>query len=228
MQQENELANSSQNVNIGDNLNPRQKLFADTYARILNATRAAELSGYSGDYNTLAQTAHDNLNNPKIKAYLSDILARAHMGRDEVLARIESHARGSLAPFLNDDGVVDLSTDQARDNLGLLKRVEQRVAHGTRGTGSGASDWEQIDTRVEIHDPQRATELLARVHRLVSDTEINIDLSIDDSTQANSIAGLMAGALQAKDITPAIEDHSAQSNEDDTQGSALDSSDSTL
>ena len=85
-----------------------------------------------------------------------------------------------------------MTTEQARDNMGLLKRVEQDIQTGTRGEGDGTQDWQRVKTRVELHDPQRALELLARVNRLVTDTEINIDLSIDDGKRDQTIADVMA------------------------------------
>ncbi len=215
-------------VNTADRLTPRQRLFVNEYVLCLNATRAAIKAGYSAD--TARTIASALLTKIDIKAEVQLLMAARAMSRDEVLARIETQARGSLEPFLV-DGVIDLDTEQARDNLGLIKRIRQRVAHGTRGVeegeggehkGTGAHEWEKIDTEIDLHDPQRALETLARVHKLVSDIDVSIDLSLDDGARADSIAGMMG---QVIDVTPrvAAPEDSAQDTSAD-RDSAEDSS----
>jgi predicted NACHT family NTPase len=57
-----------------------------------NGTKAAELAGYSGDYNTLAQTAHQNLNKPKIQAHIQHALKLRHISPNEVIAELSDIA----------------------------------------------------------------------------------------------------------------------------------------
>lgn len=213
------------------NLTPRQASFVENYAITLNATSAARQAGYGDTDGAIRVTASRLLTDPNVKAYLNSILARAHMGRDEILARLERQARGNVGLFLDDNGAPDLSTDSAKDNLDLIQQIDVDVSHGTRGTGTGAQDWESIKTRLRLYSAKDALELLGRAQRMFADTEVNVDISIDDNTQSQSIAALMASALIAKDVTPGIaQGDSAPLVEDSKEDSAPDSTneDSTL
>ncbi len=183
---------------IGD-LPPRQKRFVEEYARTLNGTRSAAAAGYTGDPRSLAVDASRLLTYANVKAYLSSLLAARHMGRDEILARLEAQARGSIAPFIDANGVPDLSSDAAQDNMGLIRRIDVDVSHGTRGTGDGTQDWETIKTRLETYSAKDALELLGRAQRMFADVQVDIDLSLDDGARADSIAGMMG---QVIDVTP--------------------------
>lgn len=56
------------------NLTNRQKKWAESYVKTLNATQACRDAGYSGNADTLAHQGKANLDNPKIQAYIADVL----------------------------------------------------------------------------------------------------------------------------------------------------------
>jgi hypothetical protein len=75
-------------VSAASFLNLRQKSFIDNYIECKVLWRAAELAGYNGNQNTLAQTANDLLKVPKVRAYYEERLQEMHLSSSEVLAEI--------------------------------------------------------------------------------------------------------------------------------------------
>ena len=102
-----------------ENLTDKQQLFVEHYLACWNATKAARLAGYSDA--TAGVIGSENLKKPNIQAYITERLASAAMGANEVLARLTVHARADIA---------DLSF--------LLHRHRRRLGHGGGDTAPGA------------------------------------------------------------------------------------------
>ena len=69
-------------------LNLRQKSFIDNLLECKVKWRAAQLAGYNGDMNTLAQTANDLLKLPKIRAYYDECLESLSLNPQRILAEL--------------------------------------------------------------------------------------------------------------------------------------------
>jgi phage terminase small subunit len=57
-----------------NDLTEKQKKWAESYVKHFNATKACEEAGYAGNKNVLGQQGFDNLNNPKIQAFMREAL----------------------------------------------------------------------------------------------------------------------------------------------------------
>lgn len=130
-----------------DPLTDKQRAFIDEYMIDMNATQAAIRAGYAE--NSARIIASQNLSKLNIRQAIDERLKSRAMGADEAVARLANWARGDVSPFvragIGDDGqpciVVDLTTDEARANLHLIKKIKQ----GMNGL------------EIELHDAKDAT-----------------------------------------------------------------------
>lgn len=137
-------------------LTNKQKAFVEFYLKHWNATKAAELAGYSK--RTANEQGSRLLANVSVETAIKARLDELKMGADEVLTRLADHARGSLEYFLAGNS---LSIAAAREHgkLHLAKKIKQTTR---------SSDDEHLYTtlEVELHDPQAALVQLGRHHKL--------------------------------------------------------------
>jgi len=108
------------------------------------------------------------------------------MDADEVLGRLADQARASHEPFVRiADGFVyfDFSDPRAKENLHLIKKIKtrrQRQIIG-RGKDESAKQWEHEWVEVELHDQQRALELIGKHLKLFTDKfEIDHRLNVEN------------------------------------------------
>lgn len=148
-------------------LNTKQSSFVEHYLRLNNATQAAIEAGYSAK--TAAQIGSRLLKNVEIAARVRErtetVLGSLKMEADEVLVRLATIARGSMASFLDFDAKGKLKIDLAKakiDELGLVKRIKLRP--GEFGT----------EIEFDLYDAQDALKTLAKHHGLV-DKAMEID-----------------------------------------------------
>ena len=161
----------------------KQKVFVQRYTTHWNGARAAREAGYSGK--TARQMARENLTKPYIRAQIQSKLKEMAMDSDEVLARLAEIARGSVDTFVvvNDDGfaALDFSGD-ANESMHLIKKIKSKR---TRRAGTDEKGkpfpWEDENVEIEIHDPQRALELLGKYHKLFNDKlEVEHTLNVEN------------------------------------------------
>lgn len=141
-------------------LTPKQQAFVERYLVGFNGAEAARLAGYSA--HTAREQAARLLSNVHIKAHIAARIAELKATTDEVLLRLASHSRASMADFLkrvpvpstvDSDAwelVLDLDKAQRMGKLHLLKKYKD----GPEGVS------------VELHDAQAATVQLAKIHGL--------------------------------------------------------------
>lgn len=149
----------------------RQKVFVERYTTHWNGARAAREAGYSSK--TAKEMAYENLTKPHIRVAIEAKLKEKAMTSDEVLARLAEIGRGTLDTFLvvGDDGfaALDFSGD-AQDQVHLIKKIRSKR---TRRAGTDEKGkpfpWEDENVEIELHDPQRALELLGKHHKLFND-----------------------------------------------------------
>jgi phage terminase small subunit len=149
-------------------LTGKQKLFADYYVgeAALNATRAASLAGYKGDYNTLAVTGSENLRKPNIRAYIDAKLKPLIASPNEILTILTRQAKGSLADVLDDNCEFDMKDAKRRGVDVLMKEIE--VKETVKKDAGGIQILER-NFKYKIHDSQSAADKLGKYHKLFTE-----------------------------------------------------------
>lgn len=186
-------------------LTDKEKVFVNEYLVSFNGAQAAIKAGYSKK--SIYSIAHENLRKPEIRAEIDRRMSELHMSADEVLARISDQARGSHRPFVkvNLSGGIyfDFSNPEALDHLHLIKKLETKRARRVKGRGDDAEEWEDEWVKVELHDPQKALELLGKYHKLFVE---KVDLTSNGETPnlsaeqaAEKIAYLLEVAKKRKE-----------------------------
>ena len=196
---------------------------------IIVGSRAAERAGYSGDENSLAVTGHRLLRNNKISEAISQRLSESAMTADEVLKRLASHARGSMADFVRVTPAgpqFDFEAASLADQLHLVKRLKTKtrtvVSLGkpkkTKGaTGDEEQDEEEaadddrliteVEVDFELYDAQAALEKLGRYHKLFTDkTELSGAVGAVQMSLADWKKQAQAGRTQAATVRVDFED----------------------
>lgn len=150
-------------------LTAKQKVFVSAYLgeSRFNATEAARIAGYGGDYATLRAIGSENLTKPNIASVIDERLKSFHMGASEVLARLSKHAHGSIADVLNENGDFDLAEAKRRGTDDLLKKLKvKRTIRRERGSDDEIED---VSYEYEIHDPQAALVHIGKHHKLFTE-----------------------------------------------------------
>ena len=139
-------------------LTDKMKRFIDEYTgpSRLNATRSALAAGYSE--NTAAAIGWENLRKPSISRAIAERLKEFSMSAAEATERMAQFAQGSLVPFLTPDGHVDLSTDEAQDNLHLIRKLKMTTRYSKDG------DKLSETFEIEIHDPKDALDKVLKLN----------------------------------------------------------------
>lgn len=131
-------------------LTDKQHAFIEEYFIDFNATRAAQRAGYEGNLETLASVGCENLRKPHIRERIDQRMQARCMTANEVLSRLADQARMDIGRFLHDlgDGEYRLDLDEVtrEGKSHLIKSVFQT----------------RYGTRVDLHDSQRALELIGK------------------------------------------------------------------
>lgn len=150
---------------MAEGLTDKQRAFIEHYLTYWNSAEAARLAGYSEK--TARSIGAENLTKPDIQAAIQQRLTELKMSADEVLARLTSHARGSIASFMrtSPDGEIhgfDLGDDKPLHLLHRVSITKRRI-----------KDVTEDKVTIELYDAQAALALLGKHHRLFVDrTEI--------------------------------------------------------
>lgn len=147
-------------------LTDKQHAFIEHYLTHWNATQAAIDAGYSEK--TARVIGPENLSKPAIQAAVQARLAELTMSADEVLTRLTSQARGSLAPFIRRDADGDLYGFDLHETqpLHLIKKASVT----RRRQKDDRDEIVTVETiTLELYDAQAALALLGRHHKLFVD-----------------------------------------------------------
>ena len=132
-------------------------VFIAEYLKDFNGSAAAARAGYKGNPAVIASRL---LRNVKIKTEVERQIAERAMGADEVLQRLAEMARGDLgdaiASFPHGRGSISLVDWQKLVDAGKTHLVKK-----FKTTKDGVE--------IELHDPQRALELLGKHHQLFTE-----------------------------------------------------------
>jgi len=159
----------------GKTLTDKEEAFCKEYVIDWNATRAALAAGYSKK--TAYHTGYENIKKPHIQARIRELEKAKAMNREEVMARLADQARASHAHFIRitPDGFIefDFSDPEALKHLHLIKKIKtKRQRQIIPEKKDKASEiWEHEWVEVELHDPQRALELIGKHHSLFVDRD---------------------------------------------------------
>lgn len=136
----------------------------------MNGVQAWMATHPRSSYAAAAVSVSKWLKKANIQEEIRERLKEKAMSADEVLARVSDHARGNHQHFIriNSDGFVefDFSHPDAQNHLHLIKKIKTKRTRRLEGRGKNAEPWEDEWIEVELHDPQRALELLGKHHKL--------------------------------------------------------------
>lgn len=172
------MAEQEENIEqVIERLTPKELRFCQLYAQYLNGARAAREAGYSPDSDRFI--ASENLTKPNIKRVVKYYLEEAIMPVEEAVKRLSDMGRGNFSPFLTEGGALDIDSNEARENIGLIKKVKQ-VRRMELGRGENVQkDYEILSTEIELHDAKDALKLLLEVHgKLVQKHEVYVPPTI--------------------------------------------------
>lgn len=151
----------------------RHELFMEEYLACFNGTRAYLYShpdldpDDKDDYDVASQSASRLLRNVKIKQELDKRFSARMMSKKEVLDRLRSQADATLLPFvkIDDDGYIyfNFKHPEAKKNFHLIKKVKHKK------TVNVVSMEEEHWVEVELHDPQKALELIGKYYALFTE-----------------------------------------------------------
>ena len=140
-------------------MNIKQRVFVEEYLRCWNATEAAKRAGYSE--RTARQQGSRLLSNANILEEIDKRISEKAMAADEVLIRLAEQARVSL------DEVIDVYGKGKHEwNVNIPKIIADGKGHLIKSLTPT-----QYGLKVELHDKQRALELLGKHHRLFVDRQ---------------------------------------------------------
>jgi len=129
----------------------KQLRFVEEYPKDWNATAAAKRAGYSEK--TAYSQGQRLLKHVEVKAAIDERIRQLTMSADEVLLRLAQHARADLSDVVDDDKTLNWKRAREAGKTHLIKTLSV--------TDKGE--------RVQLHDPQRALELIGRAQGLFID-----------------------------------------------------------
>jgi hypothetical protein len=171
-------------------LKPRHISLVDNYLEYKVLWKAAELAGYTGSHQTLAQTARDTLNLPEVDAYYRERLQQMAVSADEVLAELGDIARAPWKDFIEvkygEDGQVINAQLKLNEKIKALELA-----------GKGHRLWAE---RVEVEtsgDPSRLAGDLTAVLGVVREaieayrmaTQAQMDQVVQGATESRGPSG---------------------------------------
>lgn len=154
-----------------EQLNPRQQKFVYHYVMSGNGAQSVRKVGYKGSDVGKKVYAYHLLRDPKVKAAIKESLSTAAATADEVLARLKEHAFGNIMDFVDKRGrVISFAELKAKGFLVKSYKINE----------TGAAE-------IEFHGPNKALELLAKHHGLL--------------TEKVEVSGPEGGPVQVSNLT---------------------------
>lgn len=177
-------------------LTGKQRTFVQHYLTCLNATEAARRSGYKGDDNALGVVGHRNLRNDKIRAHLDYHFQQQAMSEHEVIARLTEQARADLSELTDADGAPDWNKARAAGKTHLVKKIKRKQVEKIVGKAVIRTTY----TEIELHDPQRAIDMLGKYHELFT-SKVKIEDWHDEA-----IADIRSGRISYEALAQAFDE----------------------
>ncbi len=151
---------------MSDFINSRQEAFCIKYLELGNFREAAIAAGYRA--RSARNAGWRSMKNPRIAARINELRRRTEdaavvkiLERKRILSEI---ARARITDYLNDAGD-GLAVDRGIVNAGAVAEVSVQTRLGRDGQAGS------VVTRLKLHDPVRAIDLLNRMEGLYTDAE---------------------------------------------------------
>jgi phage terminase small subunit len=148
-------------------LTVKQKNFIAAYltSANFNATEAARLAGYEGDDVTLASVGYENLRKPQILEQVRASMRERAMEPEEIIGRLSDMGRASIGDFVT-----------VQEHGGWTVDLPKAVKNGKMHLIKKYKDTEE-GVELTLHDPLRALETLAKIHKMFGEQQINIEVN---------------------------------------------------
>jgi hypothetical protein len=150
-------------------LSKREIAFIEFYCRSWKGAASARAAGIS--QKNSAQWAYETLKKPYIQETINARLMQLRMGTEEIYARLSEQARTDLSELLEfyDVPILDKEGEHVGDRQAIRVKPEafERFGHLFKSITPTSSG----DFKVELHDAQRALELLGRTYSLFVDKD---------------------------------------------------------
>lgn len=147
----------------------RHEKFIEEYLSCFNGVLAYQLAYPDAEYDTARVNASRLLTNANIKRELEKRFAARMITKKEVLDRLLAQANASLLPFvkIDDEGHIyfNFKDPEAKRNFHLIKKVKHKKTITIHGDGKEIEHWVEVD----LHDPQKALELIGKYYALFTE-----------------------------------------------------------
>lgn len=181
-------------LTLNPNLTPRQQVFVDAYfACGQNASAAARKAGYKNRANTAARQI---MSNNVVRQEIDRIRRESLMSASEVLSRLADQARGDIADVTDASGLLNMKKAIRDGKTGLIKAITH-----TTTTIKGVTT---TTIKVEIHDSQKALQLIGKHHKLFVER-----VQVDD-WRSQAIQDIRAGMLDYNTVESLFDTSLAQ------------------
>lgn len=146
-------------------MTPKRQLFVEAFLgrANMNATKAAELAGYSDAKNEGYRLKQD----PEVQEAIKQRLEEEAMSAREVLYRLAEQARADVDEFLDEEGCFDIEKARAAGKTHLLKELSYEEVY--EGGGRDRNPDLVRKVKFKIHDPQAALVHIGRHQKLFTD-----------------------------------------------------------
>jgi phage terminase small subunit len=141
-------------------LNDNEKAFVRFFCQYRNAAKAAREAGYS--VNSAKEIGYQNLNKPHIAAAISTLMEQSGMSAGECIGRLTAWGRGTMEPFLDQNGQLSLTSEEAVEHWHLIKKIKQKKT--VRTSPLAEETIEEVYTEIEIHDAKDAVDKMLQIH----------------------------------------------------------------
>lgn len=155
-----------------EELTIKQLAFIDEYLTCMNATLAYMVVYPKASYASANTASARLLTNTNIKAEINRRMREHSMSANEALARLTAMAQATLFPFVKvdeEDGHVyfNFSDPEAKKHMYLIRRIKSRKHERFNEKKKELNSEKWIE--VQLHDSQRALELLGKYHALFTE-----------------------------------------------------------
>lgn len=170
----------------GKTLTDKQARFCLYYVQYWNATQAAKDAGYSEQ--SARDIGYENLTKPAIQAEIQRLMDSLAMSAKEVLARLNTQGRANMAEIVEpyDIPILDKEGNHVGDRQSFQIKPEafEKYGHLIKSISPGSNG----GFKFELHDSQKALELIGRHHNIFAERDEDGNPLTDEQRIARLVA----------------------------------------